>query len=536
MEQPVTFARHFSLLVWLLMHEPESVDQQKAALRALVNAARPGAVHLSLHGDALYANEHAVPVLTGVGDVCAQFAAHGLVLLTSELNASAADLLGVARIIASKGVPGDAGAEADARRSAAGISTVHFVSRPDSPQAPPALPDMEFGEVYDDPFAEAMARATPRSVEQIPDPTASRGESGGLFAQFAAPKMPTESHLVLLDRLDSSVDSGAIADLLEGVTMLAERARKEGGRDDVVSETIERVVARESRQEHFEDKRIFMTAIKKLLTPEMLTPLVHQLPRDDEKRESIMAVLSRAGEDGAEALIEQLADPKQQRDRRVYFEALTQLKAGKGALLHMLSDTRWFAVRNAAELIGDLRIAEAEGPLNELLTHEDERIRRAANGALMRLGTPAAMQALQHALAGSVPAMRMEAAAALVARRDSQASVLLLKALDAERDPQVQESFLMSLGRLATPEAVERIQRIAEPERSIFRRKSGELRIAAVQALSEARTPEALSALRVLQGDKEQAVRQAATLALSRVARRTVALQRATEDPDANAS
>mgnify|MGYP006177385311 CR=1 FL=1 len=34
MDYSVTFARHFSRLVWLLLHETGNIDEQKAALRA----------------------------------------------------------------------------------------------------------------------------------------------------------------------------------------------------------------------------------------------------------------------------------------------------------------------------------------------------------------------------------------------------------------------------------------------------------------------------------------------------------------------
>ena len=75
-------------------------------------------------------------------------------------------------------------------------------------------------------------------------------------------------------------------------------------------------------------------------------------------------------------------------------------RPGVPTLIHMLGDARWFVARNAAELLGEMQAREAEPQLTELLRHSDDRVRRAATSALMRLGTSRAMQAIQDALQG----------------------------------------------------------------------------------------------------------------------------------------
>ena len=100
MNASVILARHFSYLVWLLMHEPGSIEEQKGALRALVASAREEGVHLGLQGATLEASGHGVPAaLTGVPDVTSQLALHGLALISISAGASPAELLGVARIV-----------------------------------------------------------------------------------------------------------------------------------------------------------------------------------------------------------------------------------------------------------------------------------------------------------------------------------------------------------------------------------------------------------------------------------------------------
>src|SRR5687767_13208448 len=111
MDYSGTFARHFSRLVSLLMHEVGNVDEQKVSLRAMVAVSRNGPVALIAQDWQLVANDEPVPgALTGVKDVAAQMTAHSLLKIQIREKSGAADLLGVARIIASEANPGDGGA------------------------------------------------------------------------------------------------------------------------------------------------------------------------------------------------------------------------------------------------------------------------------------------------------------------------------------------------------------------------------------------------------------------------------------------
>src|SRR5665213_33208 len=47
LDQSVTHARHLARLVWLLLHEPDNIDDQKATLRLLVAASRDETVNLA---------------------------------------------------------------------------------------------------------------------------------------------------------------------------------------------------------------------------------------------------------------------------------------------------------------------------------------------------------------------------------------------------------------------------------------------------------------------------------------------------------
>jgi HEAT repeat protein len=588
MDYSVTFARHYSRLVWLLLHETSNVDEQKATLRALVTVAKDGAVTLVSDGADVTANGHDVPgVLSGVTDVVRRMTAHGVREIVFDAGAAPAGILGSARILAADASVGDGGAGAEAKMSALGAPSVRFtreqvtavtsagppVAVPAPAIAPPpteapavaavaaaappasapaptpapaaalapaapipaaaaapatpttepgALPDFGFedADVIDEEALKDKLRPTPRATTAVPAAPARAPEGGGMFAQFAASRTPTASHRDLLAQLEQASGVNVLTQVLDDLVAIAESAARDA-RLAVVCEILCRVTRREPQIHEFEAKRAFVMAQRRLAKPMLLRAIVQELPHANDQRDAFLAVLTRAGEDGADALIEQIAAISGQNERRVYFDALLQLQAGIPTLIHMLGDARWFVARNAAELLGEMQAREAEPQLTELLKHTDDRVRRAATSALMRLGTSRAMQAIQDALKDGAPAMRMQAAAALVTRKDVKTAATLVRALEEEKDEEVQVAFLLALGKLGTPDAVQRLLKAVEPERGLFKKKGTAYRVAAVQGLGEARSPEASEALKALQSDKDEEVREAATFALVRIARQS---------------
>lgn len=509
---PVTFARHFARLVWLLVHEPASVDEQKATLRALVLAAKEGAVSLTVRDEQLAANATIVAsAFAGVREVIDRLAWLDLAGIEIDVDAGAAELLGLARSLAGTTPNADSAARAEQRASLGG-SHVHPVERPDSG----SLPELELLDPVDEETAVAPRRPRLNVADVVP---AGSGGGGGLFGQFAPMARisgaPPEE---LLAELERTTDIDRVDLLLDELVLVAEQALHDA-KPLLVSEVLYGIVRRDAVATDSQEKRLIATAIRRVAKPTLLRVVATLLPRAPDRRDALMAVLTRAGEEGADAVVEQIATAAKQSDRRCYFDALLQLQAGVPALIHMLGDTRWYVARNAADLLGEMQARDAEQPLTWLLQHDDDRVRRSATGALMRLGTPRALQAIQTTLREGVPQMRIQAALALVARTDVRSAAPLLNALERETDEEVQAAILLALGRMGTPDAVKRLVETSEPERGLFRRKATTLRVAAVQALGEVKTPEAADALRALTSDKHGEVRDAAAFALAKLAR-----------------
>lgn len=202
------------------------------------------------------------------------------------------------------------------------------------------------------------------------------------------------------------------------------------------------------------------SGIRQLLSPERLTTLVRRLPHT-RMRDELLPVLARGGEYSVHALVQALQDAETLMERRVCFDAIVALDAGDGALREALTDARWFVVRNAAALLGEMGVLEADGELVALLSHADERIRVAGARSLTRLGTERALVALQQCLTDSVPELRRLAAAAHGARSQGKPSTTaLLTALDIETDEDVMLEIVAVLGVLGSPDGVQRLLRL----------------------------------------------------------------------------
>jgi len=304
-----------------------------------------------------------------------------------------------------------------------------------------------------------------------------------------------------------------VSRVLDEVATVAE-ARGSDGRWEVVARVFAAFVDREVSAEDAELRRAYTIAVRRLTKPTLIRGMAGLLPRRRELRDSLQVVFTRLGSDAAEALIDLLTSSDSLTDRRAYLAVLAKIRDAVPTLIHLLGDNRWYVVRNAIDLLGEMRAAEAENALLDVVTHREERVRRSAATALARLGTLRSIQAVEKMATDPVPEVRVHAMQGLGTVKSPRAVSVLARALDHEPDQEVQAVILAALGRQATDEAVARLTKAAEPDGRLFKRKPTALRIAAVQALVEANTPAALVALRHFANDREREVRVAAARAV----------------------
>jgi HEAT repeat protein len=525
-----TLARHLARLVWLLLNEASSYDAQIATLRSLIAASREGHVSFSTREWQLLINGEPLPDrFTGAQDLTAQLIGHSIAELVVQQNVSPTDVLVVARVLAQEPVPGDGGRTVESHFRVLGVASisVRAQSLRDSlrPPAPAVRTSREVtltgerrtGErrpaetpldtvPYERAGAESLTAAKVRSddgvvVQQDAEglyasyntAPAGRGASAKLFEQLALATSPTDAarHLDALSKL------------------VADAARKD--RPEEAAELFHGIVIRESSIEDKAVKRQYTMAIRRIATPGVLKCVADLLVKRRDNHQMYVSIMARAEEAGVQALVESLIAAAAITDRRIYYDALLELRTGVRTLIQMLADPRWYVVRNAVELLGEMRVSEAEGALNRLLEHKDERVRTAAASALAKLTTQPVAKALRPTPRASMMGLlnKISGSHPVAPRGESVDS--LIRALDREQNTRTQMAMLNALGQMGTTQAIEKLAEIARADKGIFRSRPTPLRVAAVHALGEVKSPDAMAVLQSLLRDKDKSIRGAAS-------------------------
>ena len=486
------------------MNEAGNVDEQKMSLRAMATVCKLHAVTLRTREGRLVANKHLVPVaMSGVAEVIQQLRAHGVEKVTFDKASPARELLGFLKLLAAPADPLFAQKLGDLDASHIRATVTAAVSA----EAPTVIA----------PVAPQPAAAAPAPTAEA---TRAAEAAAALMAELGSRDVTKLTPEELFRLLDKAREPELVAKVLEDMVALAEHSVR-AARAPVAAALMHEMVAREEKARDAEVKRAYATAFRRLTKPAPLRAVAALIPKRPERKQHYYEILERAGEDGADAVIEQIAQAPTSADRRQLMDVFRELENGVPALIRMLGDSRWFVVRNAAELLGEIAAPRAEEPLMDLLRHADDRVRRAATNALLKLGTPEALKRVYEAVNDASPEVRMQVAASLSARKDNRTSSMLIRAIEDEQDADVQMAMIAALGRVGTAEAVQKLVRMAEPQGRLFKKKDSAVRVAAVQALGDVKSPAALNALKALVDDKDREVRETASRALTQASRQT---------------
>jgi HEAT repeat protein len=201
-------------------------------------------------------------------------------------------------------------------------------------------------------------------------------------------------------------------------------------------------------------------------------------------------------------------------ERRGYYSALTQMSEGSEAIVGHLGHSQWYVVRNAADLCGEMRIAEAVPELTKQARHPDERVRKSIAEALGKISTTAAVEPLRQLLSDTSEVVRLQAVAHLSGRGARSLTPAIGELLEAEPNVEVQYEALRALGRIGTPDAILLLREATSPGGKVLGRRSVQFRLNAIRALGTV-GPSAQDALMALSKDESPEVRAAAAEALA---------------------
>jgi len=252
--------------------------------------------------------------------------------------------------------------------------------------------------------------------------------------------------------------------------------------------------------------------LKRLLSRKHLAMIARFL--QGERKQEAIALLRRFGADSTEILMDLLIQAMTIGERRGYYSAITQMNDGTEAVVQHLGHQQWYVVRNAADLCGEMRLADAVPDLARQIVHPDERVRKAVAEALGKIGTMQAMEPLRTLMTDASPAVRLKAVVHLSGRNARGMPPAIAELLKGEDSADVQHEALLALGRIGTPDAIKQLREWAQPGGKLLGRKPLAVRLAAVKGLALA-GPSAVDVLAALERDEAPEIRAAASDAVA---------------------
>jgi HEAT repeat protein len=267
--------------------------------------------------------------------------------------------------------------------------------------------------------------------------------------------------------------------------------------------------------------------LRRVEEPRVLERLLEAFVEGDSEAEEVVPrVFGLLGPEAHQFLITALASETSRRQRARLVTLLRQVGVTLVEPLRLaLNDERWYLVRNALFLLGDLGGPEHVEDAERCLVHPDARVRREVCRALPKLAGKETEPLLVRALNDpdeTVVAAAVDALGGLASERGISYMLDLVahRGVFADAGDALRKTAIEVLGRLRVGAATELLEDILLRSTLLSRSDSPRIRAAAVQALASIRTPEALDLLeRVASGDTSRRLRNAAHSALQRARR-----------------
>jgi hypothetical protein len=525
-------AATLAVAVQRLRESAEAGEPQKAALRALTALAAERSFTVRYYDGVLSVDEE--PVSSGAPFVAAlsqRLKTHSIAEIVVGRGAEPMELLALVTGLAAEHGQG----RLKERLRDAASTRVMVILEPSYEVAtgrkrPPSVTDAFNKAALDeamrkewDRFLSVGAQApAPRTVdlgiqpppEAAPAPTA-KGEPAPLPVPTPLPsiELPVSADTPLGKSLADLLRDPYGRDLLARVTRFG-KAVESALKEDRIADAVRALavaIGLESGAPDPAQRGSYSVVIKRTLGREALAQMVPCLA-DPRLADDAVTVLRRGEEDAAQLLLGLLATAQSLGERMGYMRVLKGIPKGPDRVVQMLRSQQWQVARNVAEVVGEARIEEAATYLVALTRHTDQRVRRSALAALARIGTPPTVEPLRTALKEGPPELRALIASAV--GRGSRGLVGLIASFaESESDVALLRDYYRALGRIGTPEAVRVLAGAAEAGGKLLKRKSGAVRLAAVEGLRLAGNP-AAATLQSLASDGDRSVREAAQQAL----------------------
>ncbi|UCD23921.1 MAG: HEAT repeat domain-containing protein [Gemmatimonadota bacterium] len=500
-------------IVDLLRRNPNAVDEQKAALRSLLEVSHTRSFTVRVQGQRLAVEGSLVPPdVPFVADFVSQMRSHGVGEVIVAQGTAALDMMHLFRAIsqsASEGADGSAVRQSLIDAEVRRVAVVELASE--------AVADERSARRVTDALDASAVGGEAQDWESEFLDIIPESEGAGFTELMERTKGKVVSPTAAAGNLSRSGSVPEVTKALKSVTVGVSRAVHDGRLEEAV-EGLMKVLREEEEVVDDEIKEAYLLALRGLLTPEILQPL-SKLLIDPLYGRDIIRIMRRAGLKGTQLMLEQLIAAPTFAERRAYLDALRQVEEGTDIIINMLGHHEWYVVRNVADLVGELAIEEAIPALGKSVEHGDARVRLAVGVALAKIGTPLTVRFLRSTLHDKDPRVRASVARELGGSGLSALVMPLINAIDAEELDEVRAEYYRALGRIGTPDAIRALTDVARKTGGLFRGRGGALRTAAVEGLAAAGGDEAKRVLESLKRDRDKDVRDAALAGLRKLER-----------------
>jgi hypothetical protein len=233
------------------------------------------------------------------------------------------------------------------------------------------------------------------------------------------------------------------------------------------------------------ERRTFAIRVRRAIPRRAIDGIIETAERDPVTRDPATAVLRFIGLDAAEAIIDRLRQGDAIGVRGYYYDVIGEIPESYPLVTPLLTGREAHEVRHGAALLGRLGLSQAVADLEPLIEHRDERIRTAAVRALGEIHDGPASEPLRRAMHSNDPRSRSAAADAIAVWRGGALALLLVSALETERDRDVWHANISALGRIGSAETNAALASVALSPKKFLRRNGYNTwqRLAAVTAL-----------------------------------------------------
>jgi HEAT repeat protein len=270
------------------------------------------------------------------------------------------------------------------------------------------------------------------------------------------------------------------------------------------------------------DRRRFGIRLRGAVPRPAIGAIVDLAERNSDLRAGAAELLRWIGLDAAELVLTRLLDGDSAGLREFHYDVLGGMPGVYPLATPLLTSPYSHEIRHGAALLGRLGRAGGVGELVPLLAHPEQSVRAAAVHAIGRIHEGAAAEPLRQALRHRDSHTRAAAAEAIAVWRGGALALLLVGALDSERDRGAWQALVTALGSIGTVESCAALAGVAATRRSLLRRSgytTGQ-RLAAVTALGLADSRTARLTLERLARGEEAVIRYAADRVLRAERRR----------------